>query len=58
MSKDIDLTNSLLSSVHFVSFDGWAKVFKILDFWFIDTCNNINQVQQSGSYIRMSEGCI
>jgi len=25
MSKDIDLTNSLLSAVQFVLFDGWAK---------------------------------
>ena len=34
------------------------KVLKILDFCFIDTWNNIDQLQQSGSCIRMSEGCI
>jgi len=25
MSKDIDLTNSLLSAVHFAPLDGWTK---------------------------------
>ena len=34
------------------------KIFKILDFWFIDTWNNIDQLQQSGSCIRMSESWI
>ena len=56
MSKDIDLTN-LLSAVHFAPLDGWAKVFKTLDFWFIDTWNNIDQLQWRGSCIRMSKGC-
>ena len=36
MSKDIDLTNSLFSAVHFESLDGWAKVFKTFIFWFIN----------------------
>jgi len=26
MSKDIDLTNSLFSVVHFAPLDGWAKI--------------------------------
>jgi len=25
MAKDIDVTNSLLSAVHFAPLDGWAK---------------------------------
>jgi len=37
MSKDIDLTNLLLSTVYFAPLDGWSKIFKTLDFWFIDT---------------------
>ena len=32
MSNDIDLTNSLLSAIHFAPLDGWAKVLKTLDF--------------------------
>ena len=32
MSKDINLTNSLLSAVHFVPLDGWAKT--IQNTWF------------------------
>jgi len=31
------------------------KVFKTLDFWFIDTWNDIDQLQRSGSCIRMSD---
>ena len=31
------------------------KVFKTLNFWVIDTWNNIDQLQRSGSYIRMSD---
>ena len=53
MSKDIDLTNSLLSAVHFAPLDGWGKVFKKLDFWFINTWDNINQLQRSRTCIRM-----
>ena len=34
MSKDIGLTNSKLSAVHFVPLDGWKKVFKTHDFLF------------------------
>jgi len=34
------------------------KVFKTLDFWFIDTWNNIYQLQRSGSCIQMSEAWI
>ena len=34
------------------------KIFKTLDLWFINTWNNINQLQRNGSCIRMSEGCI
>ena len=34
------------------------KVFKTLDFWFIDTWNHIDQIQLSRSYIQMSECCI
>jgi len=34
------------------------KVLKTLDFWFIHAWNNINQLQQSGSCIQMSEGWI
>ena len=34
------------------------KVFKALDFWFINTWNNIDQLQRSESCIRMSEGWI
>ena len=30
----------------------------LCDFWFISTSNNVDQLQQSGSYIRMSHGCI
>ena len=32
MSKDINLTNSLLSAARFAPLDGWTKVFKTLDF--------------------------
>jgi len=28
------------------------KVFKILDFWFITTSNNVDQPQQSGACIK------
>ena len=34
------------------------KIFKILDFWFIDTWNNIDQLQRNGSCIRKMYGCI
>ena len=33
MSKDIDLTNSLLSAVYFASLDGWAT--SIQNTWFL-----------------------
>jgi len=33
MSKDIDLTNSLLSAVHFVPLDRWTK--NIQNIWFL-----------------------
>ena len=58
MSKDIDLTNSQLSAVHLRRLMDRQKVFKTLDFWFIDTRNNMDQLQWSGSCIRMSEVCI
>ena len=32
-----------------------AKVFKTLDFWFVDTWNNIDQLQRSGSCIRIPD---
>ena len=53
MSKDIDLTSSLLSIVYFAPLDAWAKVLKTLDFWCLDTWNNIDQLLRSGSCIRM-----
>ena len=34
------------------------KIFKTLNFWFINTWNNIYQLQRSGSCIRVSEGYI
>ena len=37
MAKHIDLSNILFSAVHFAPLDGWAKTFKTLDFWFINT---------------------
>ena len=37
MSKNIHLTNSLFSAVHFAPLDDRQIVFKIFDFWFIDT---------------------
>ena len=49
MSKDIDLTNSLFSTVHFAPLNGWVKIFKTFDFLFLITLNNIDQFQQSGS---------
>ena len=54
MSKDIDLTNSLFSAVHFAPLDGWQKVFKTLDFLFLISLNNIDQLQRSESCIWMS----
>ena len=51
ISKDIDLTNSLLSAVRFVPLDGWKKIFKIFEFLFLVTLNNIDQLQRSESYI-------
>ena len=34
------------------------KVFKILNFWFIDIWNNIDQIQRNGSCIELIYGCI
>ena len=34
------------------------KVFKIHDFLFLVTSNNIYQLQRNGSCIRMSQGCV
>ena len=58
MSKGINLINSLLSAVHSTSLDGWAKSIQNPWFLVINTWNNINQLQRSGSYIRMLESWI
>ena len=46
MSKDTNLTNSLRWAIYFASLDGWAKIFKTLDFWFLVTLHNIDQLQR------------
>ena len=58
MSKDINLINSLLSAVYFVSLDGWIKSAQNTWFLAINTWNNINQHQRSGSCIWILECCI
>ena len=52
------LTNSLFRPSFFSYLMHGQKVFKIIDFWFIDTWDNIDQLQQDGSCIRMICGCI
>ena len=42
MSKDIDLTNSLLSAVYLRRLMDGQKVFKTLNFLFLVTLNNID----------------
>jgi len=49
------LTNSLFRLSIFSYLLHGQKVFKTLDFWFIDTWNNIHQFQRSGSCIRISD---
>ena len=55
MSKIIDLSNMLFLAVHFLP-TWWMdkKVFKIQDFWFFITWNNLDQLQWIESCIRMS----
>jgi len=52
MFYTVKLTNSLFRPS--VLTHG-QKVFKTLDFLFINTSNNIDQLQRSGSCIRMSD---
>jgi len=58
MSKDINLTNSLLSVVHFALFDGWGKSIQNTWFFILVTLNNIYQFQWSEPCIWMSDVCI
>ena len=58
MFYTIKLTNLLFRQSIFPYLMHRQKVFKTLDFWFIDTWNNIDQLQWSGSCNRMSDVCI
>ena len=57
MFYTVKLTNSLFRPSIFPYLIHGQKAFKILDFLFIDIWNNIDQLQQRGSCIRMSKGC-
>ena len=49
------LTNSLFRPSVFSYLMQGQKVFKTLDFWFINTWNNVDQLQRSGSCSQMSD---
>ena len=55
ISKNIDLTNSLFSAVYFMTLDGWTKSNQNTLFFILDTLNNIDRLQQSGSCIWISD---
>ena len=58
MFYTVKLTNSLYRPSVFLILDAWEKVYKIINFWFIVTWNNIDQFQQNGSCTQIMYGCI
>ena len=54
MSKFKDLSNMLFCRPFYAHLMYGKKVFKIHDFLFLVTWNNVDQVQRSGSFIRIT----